>query len=473
MEFILWMLLPAAGLWATVLCRRFSICFWATAFLLCTSTFTAEFYAVQIGGLTWTLDRLVFLCLFARFIIGWKLGEYRFGQWEIEDSFAAAFLVWLLARTLTQPWGSIAPHQPHTLMHMVNGYLIPLMLYAILRTAKPDRRQLKPALYLLALFGIYLSVTAIFEVTRVWGLVFPKFIANSELGIHFGRARGPMLQSVRLGMCLLASWLPLVVFTVWLKPRSKLAWIVALGTLPIFAAGIFLTYTRTIWMGFALISVMLGLLCLQGRARQLFVVAGSMATIAVLAVFGPSLVAFKREYSAQETRESTIMRAAFAYVSIQMIKERPVAGFGFNQFNAANREFLSDRSTELRLESIRGYVHHNSYLSLLVDLGIIGFTLYFFLLTAWIRRSWQLWNSGWAPRWARGLGLVALCLTGSHLIQMAFHEVSFSTIENGILFSAFGLVVGAYRNLPTTHRPALPPLALGERESPAQEPYSD
>ena len=90
-------------------------------------------------------------------------------------------------------------------------------------------------------------------------------------------------------------------------------------------------------------------------------------------VKGADLVAFKREYSAAETRESTYMRAAFAYVSLEMFKDRPVMGFGFNQFQVYNLPYLADRSTDIRVESIRGYVHHNSFLSVLVDLGIIGF----------------------------------------------------------------------------------------------------
>ena len=39
--------------------------------------------------------------------------------------------------------------------------------------------------------------------------------------------------------------------------------------------------------------------------------------------------------------------------------------------------------------------------------------------------------------------VIAMCIGGVHLIQMAFHEVSFSSIENGFLFSAIGLVMAA------------------------------
>jgi hypothetical protein len=47
---------------------------------------------------------------------------------------------------------------------------------------------------ILGVFGLYLSVTAVFEITKQWSLVFPGFIGDPKIGIHFGRARGPMLQ---------------------------------------------------------------------------------------------------------------------------------------------------------------------------------------------------------------------------------------------------------------------------------------
>jgi O-antigen ligase len=164
-----------------------------------------------------------------------------------------------------------------------------------------------------------------------------------------------------------------------------------------------------------------------------------------LAIKGPDLIAFKREYSAAETRESTYMRASFAYVSWKMFQDRPLTGFGFNQFQVYNRPYLADRSTELRLESIRGYVHHNSFLSLLVDLGLVGFVLYMTVVAAFSRRIWQLWFAAGAPSWARGIAITSACVVGVHLIQMAFHEVSFSAIENTMLFGAWGLVAACHR----------------------------
>ncbi len=60
-------------------------------------------------------------------------------------------------------------------------------------------------------------------------------------------------------------------------------------------------------------------------------------------IVGPNLVAFKREYSEAETRESTYMRAAFAYVSWQMFLDRPIEGFWFQSIPSLQSP-LSGRS---------------------------------------------------------------------------------------------------------------------------------
>ncbi len=309
----------------------------------------------------------------------------------------------------------------------------------------------------MGLLGTYLAVTALFEVAHLWQFVYPKFISNPSLGIHFGRARGPMLQSVRLGICLTLVLVCLVVFTVWLRPTSKPLWLLCAGLVPLHMLALFLTYTRSIWMGAAFIVAVLVMGCLKGMPRRLAITGMMAGMMVALAIKGPDLIAFKREYSAAETRESTYMRASFAYVSWKMFQDRPLTGFGFNQFQVYNRPYLADRSTELRLESIRGYVHHNSFLSLLVDLGLVGFVLYTAVLIAFSRRIWQLWFALQAPTWARGVAIASACIMGVHLLQMAFHEVSFSAIENTILFGAWGMVAACHRQFVSQPNPSALP----------------
>lgn len=429
--------------WAVIALVRGTVFLSTALFLVATCCFPAEFFAVDAGGLTWTLDRVWFLVLVAQATLVWYRGEQNFFRLEHCDVAVLLFFLWLVARTVTQPLGAVIPGQPPTLMHLVNGFFIPFVLYAILRTTKLDAEKLKSAWWVLAGLGLYLALTAFLEVGRVWGLVFPRFIADPDLGIHFGRARGPMLQSVRLGMCLLASWVSIAVYTVWMKPECRFRWAAFASASVLFSGAVYFTYTRSVWLGLVLCVAILTLLALQGMPRRVAIFGMAAGCMLIGAVKGPDLIAFKREFSAAETRESTYMRTAFAYVSIKMFQDRPVAGFGFNQFQVYNTPYLADRSTNIRLNSIRGYVHHNSFLSLLVDLGLVGIALYGFMALTLAAQAWTLWRAQAVPRWVRGLALIAFAVGGTHLIQMAFHEVTLSSIENSLLFAICGLVVAA------------------------------
>jgi hypothetical protein len=205
MEIIVLAILPALLLWSSVAVTRVSVVTVATLFLVATACCPPEFFSMRVLGLNCTIDRFLVLTLLGTMALSWKAGKLRVLPLESVDYLLCLFLLWLTARTMTQPLGSVDPLQPHTLMHLINGYYIPFALYVIVRSATLDMKDLRLTFWILALMGIYLGCTAIFEVAKVWSLVFPKSIADPTLGIHFGRARGPMLQSVRLGVCLIAN----------------------------------------------------------------------------------------------------------------------------------------------------------------------------------------------------------------------------------------------------------------------------
>jgi len=192
-------------------------------------------------------------------------------------------------------------------------------------------------------------------------------------------------------------------------------------------------------MGAGAIVIVLLSTMLQGKARTLILGGLCMSAVVGGLIMGPNLVSFKREYSEAETLESTRMRGAFAYVSWKMFQDSPITGFGFNQFQVYNRPYLDDRTTNIRLESIRGYVHHNSFLSLLVDLGLVGATLYMIAAVALIRNCWVIWWHPTASQYARSSAVLSFCVVAVHGIQMAFHEVSFSSIENTILMMSLAM----------------------------------
>jgi O-antigen ligase len=267
-------------------------------------------------------------------------------------------------------------------------------------------------------------------------------MADPAAGIHFGRARGPMLQSAVLGTFLITSFAATWTLLAWLGVRGRLGVVITAMLLPIYLAAVYFTYTRSVWMGAGLaLAVVLGLI-LRGRTRHLALGGLAAAAVLVLAFKGSDLVSMKRETSGDVTRESTYMRGSFLYVSWQMFKDRPLTGVGFGQYPRTSTYYLSDRDTELHLEAIRGYVHHITFMSILVELGIVGLVLYLLVLFDWIRGGWLLWRDPRAPNWMRAHALVMLAAFAPFFCQLLFRDVSYSLQECALIFLLAGVTSG-------------------------------
>lgn len=438
-DLVVVLLALAAITWAIAVVRFHDVLTGTAIFLVATSVFPSDFVSAKIGGLSATVDRVWLFALLGQFLYDAWNRRTRFRSLTASDVWLFLFLGWLILRTVTTPIGHEIKGQQSTIMHLLNGYLIPAFLFVLIRHSDLRPRTIWPAVSVVLLFGVYLSLTAILEITKQWSLVFPQFISDPNLGIHYGRARGPMLQSVRLGMCLNLCLALLWTFPIWIFARERWAWLMAISLTPLFMLAILLTYTRSIWMGACAIVIILLSTMLQGKVRTVILSSLFMSVVVCGLVLGPSLLSFKREYSEAETLESTRMRGAFAYVSMKMFQDSPILGFGFNQFQVSTAPYLDDRTTSIRLESIRGYVHHNTFLSLVVDLGLIGATLYAIAAISLIRNCWVVWVHPTASSYARSGAVFSFCIVAVHAIQMAFHEVSYSSIENTMLMLALGM----------------------------------
>jgi O-antigen ligase len=173
------------------------------------------------------------------------------------------------------------------------------------------------------------------------------------------------------------------------------------------------------------------------------------------------LLGFEREQSAADTRRSGDMRLSFAYVSWTMFLDRPLWGCGFGQYPHAVLPYLADRSTELNLESIRGYSHHSTLLCLLVENGLLGLGLFLGLLAGWARAAWQVYRSPRSPDWARRHAVLLLGVLALYLVQALSHDVSYTAVENLFLFFLAGMTLGLR---PSAERSAQPACAVWPRE---------
>ena len=401
-----------------------------------------EFLNFNFGGVSFSVDRFVLLALLGTYLVQWKLGHTSPKSTTGTERALFAFLTLLCVNAFAFGTYLPNPQMAPVMPHLIEGYIIPLILYWIGCRAKVNESNVNRLYAILAVFGVYLSFTACCEVLELWALVFPKNIADPQVGIHFGRARGPFLQSVRLGLFLLAGlaavWIPLVWRAIWGRAGQLLGFGVSLVHL----VALFFTYTRSVWLGVGIASMLLFAMTLRGQSRRLVIVAMLIASVITGLVVQEGFTSFKREYGAAETAQSTKMRAVFAYVSWLMFKDRPLTGHGFGHFQHKNQPYLNDRQTDLQLNTIRGYIHHNTFLSLLVELGILGLLLYAVLLIGWFRRAWRLWRDALAPEWMRGQALFLVLFIPHYACQMMFHDVTYSPLENGLFFFLAGMTSG-------------------------------
>jgi hypothetical protein len=406
--------------------------------LLAGSCFGFFFYHVPLGPVPLTVDRLLLGVLLVQYLV------YRHWGW-IEpkplagvDYLLGAFLLVLVVSTVTHDF-QYRGAQP--LSQLVFFYLIPAVMYWVARQTELTERSVGWLLSSLAVFGVYLCVTAIAETHQVWALVFPQYIGSTEYREFLGRGRGPLLNPAGNGILQALGMCAALVF--W--PRSnRVGKLLLLAALPVFAWGVYSTLTRSVWMGAGLgLMVVVGLT--TPRSWRAVVLGGAvLSAVVVSAVNWEHLVAFKRDQdvSVEDVADSAKLRPVLAVIAWHMFLDRPLLGCGYGQYIQESPNYLSDRSTDLPLEKARPYVQHNVFLALLTETGLLGMGLFVALLTAWARIAWRLWNTDSAPPWVRQIGLLFLALLGVYLPNAMFHDLSLIPMINMVLFFLGGATAG-------------------------------
>ncbi len=444
MDFVYLIAGIAALIWGAVFALRGSLIAGCMALLVVAACFGPHFYSFRLGPVPLTLDRIVLVLLGVAFVVQRRLGRTEPKRLGRVDLLLLAFLGVLFASAFYGGWGGNqtgGADDGGPAFRLIVGYIIPFAVYWIARQSPLSRANVSIIHGTLVGLGVYLGVTALLEISGQWWAVFPRHIADEEIGLHFGRARGPMLHSVSLGfylaVCMLAAW-------TWRWRFGRVGQLAIFLLIPLFLAGIYFSYTRSVWMGAGLGMLVVLALTLRGAWRPL--VLGSIvgAGLLLVATQMDQLKSFQRESSAEDSGRSVDLRGAFAYISWQMFLDRPLMGVGFGQFPEAKKPYLADRSTNLYLEVAREYVHHNGFLSILTETGLIGMALYLAVLFGWGHAAWQLYRRPDVPDWARSCGVLLLGAMAVYVCQAAFHELSYSPIDNLLIFFLAGTVVGLH-----------------------------
>jgi O-antigen ligase len=436
----------AVLVWGLVYALRGSLIHGCLVFLVAALCFGRDFLRFDVGPLPLSIDRILLVGLILVYVVKRRLGlvDPKPPAWPDVAMLLLAMVLALSAFSCN--WDLDASGKVF-LWQLVAGFLMPMIVYWIARQCPIDQRALVTTYVVLVAIGVYLSLTALAEITKQWWLVYPSYIADPKVGIHFGRARGPMVGSQTLGLYLDACLLCLWMLRHYVGRNGKLILILLV---PLFVAAIYVTYTRCVWIGAGVCGLLVLGLPMSNRRRTVFVGSVLVAAALVTALRWESLVRMQREGGAAVSELSAKSRVSFAYVSWKMFLDAPLLGVGYGQFQQAVRPYLSDRSTSLYLDDIRNEPNHNTLLAMLTETGLIGFGLYVALLSGWAIQSWLLWRNTAAPDWIRAQGLMMLGTLVIYLAPALFVDVRFSPPAQYLTFFLAGLTSGLAARWPAS-----------------------
>jgi O-antigen ligase len=406
-----------------------------------------NFWHAHVGPLPFTLDRVLLVGLVAALVAQWRWSRLEPKPLAGADWLLAALLVILGASALLAGQPEVRAAEGFSPMwRLVMSFVVPAVLYWIVRQAPLARRKWVASLAIFAALGVYLALTGLAEITGQWSLVFPRYISDPTLGIHFGRARGPELNAASLGVyltvCLWCTW--------FLRPNVRRGWqLVLIAALPLMALAVVATLTRSTWLGLLASAAVVGYVQLPTHWRLPLFTIAALGGVLIAAATWNDMIGLQREGTASESEHSVDQRKSFAYVSWQMFKDHPVFGVGFGRFYDRKLPYLSDRSQDFELDSLRTLHHHNTLLSLVTETGMVGLAAFVALLAAWARSASSLVRDAKLPVWMRSQGLLMLAVLVTYLSSALFHDLTLLPSQEWILFLAAGFTMNL--RLATSH----------------------
>ncbi len=430
---IIVLIFAAVGLtWGAVVAKRVSLMVGCGLVVVVSYALGHEFWNVHVGPLPITLDRLLLVALLGALAYQWRRGDFAIRAMTGCDWLLAALLIVLTVSTVFSGHPEVTDGVTSKWGRLFASFLLPVVLYTAVRQFSITRHNWTHLLVILVTMGVYLVFTAICEAGHLWSFVFPRYIADPTLGIHFGRARGPELNSVSLGLyltaCGLCAWM--------LLPEARRRWqqLTLIVVIPLIGFSILLTYTRSTWIGLIASALVVAAFQISRRWRYPAFGAGAFIALLLVAFSWSNLLDIKREGSTGDSEHSVDQRESFAYVSWQMFCDHPILGVGFGRFFDQKLPYLSDRRQVVELESIRNLHHHNTLLSVLVETGLVGLAAFLAVLVAWGRTAWSLATTVELPGWIRAQGVLTLALLANYLSSAVFHDLTLLPSQELLLF---------------------------------------
>jgi len=381
--------------------------------------------------------RVIWIILFLMFLVKIAVGKIKplpFTKIEV----MMALFCFLCLISMIKAKTLIREEQGFGLRNFLNGYLIPFTMFFFAKNIVNEKKKIRKVFIFFMVIGIYLGITGIFEHFKINSLIFPRYITNPNVGIHWGRARGPFVQAAVNGTVLgMIFFMSIYLFLSFRKKYAK--FFLMLGAF-IMLITIFFTYTRACWLATLLSSVLV--IVLSARLRKAFL----LGLLGLTFIF----VLTKFDTSARQTAMERLMSESPIYDRInlyravwRMFLERPIFGFGFDTFKEKSPQYFH------KIEGIPyqgvGLAPHDTLAGILAELGLSGFILIFLIFLNIFRTSKKLYNSFSKFSLEKDFIVIFWAIFFTFIINIEFIEMRFFLFPNSLFFLLAGIMVGLYQ----------------------------
>jgi hypothetical protein len=275
-----------------------------------------------------------------------------------------------------------------------------------------------------ALVGTVVLLGTVFAAIGIWQaqtrtLFFARDVAVANAYTSFFRVTSLFKDPSLYGRYLVVPIAVLLV-AVLLRRNRTIDWAAATAIVAFLFWGLFYSYSQSSFVALFVVTFAVALLVLGKWLRVVLLVCALVATLAAAAVAADAI-------EGRPAKDVTSGRSRLVSVTLDAFRERPVAGVGVGGQPQASAEIV-DKGSPSRNAS------HTTPLTVLAELGVVGFALYAWLLSA---AGWALYLIARHDR-TLGVGLAAV------LLVLVVHSLLYAGFfEDPLTWGVLGLAAAA------------------------------
>jgi len=280
-----------------------------------------------------------------------------------------------------------------------------------------------------ALLGTLVALGTLFAAVGIWQahtrtLFFGRDVAVANAYTSFFRVTSLFKDPSLYGRYLVVPIAVLLVAILVRRGRT-IDWVVATGFVAFLFLGLFYSYSQSSFVALFVVTFAVAVVGADGRTRIVLLACALVATLAAAGVAGASI-------GGRSAKDVTSGRSRLVDVTVEAFRERPIAGVGIGGQPKASSEIVRKGSPSRNAS-------HTTPLTVLAELGVIGFALYAWLLGS---VAWALYLVARTDR-TFGVGLAAVFLVlGVHSLLYA------GFFEDPLTWGVVGLACAALARAP-------------------------